>query len=100
MLDNFLLSKNEQDTSHKKYMWHGVLAGNLNLVSIIVLCLVTFGALSSSMKLGAAANDPIKRNFLFTQTKAYSLKYPGKNVLSKNIEQDILSVFKKSLNYC
>ena len=26
LLDTFLLSRNEQDTSHKLYMWHGSLA--------------------------------------------------------------------------
>ena len=32
LLTNCLLSRTEQDTSHKWYMWHGVLAGNLTLV--------------------------------------------------------------------
>ena len=39
LLNNCLLGRNEQDTSHKLYMWHGSLAGNLILVSIILLCL-------------------------------------------------------------
>ena len=38
MLKDFLLSKNEQDTSHKWYIFHGSLADNLILVSIILLC--------------------------------------------------------------
>ena len=35
LLNNFLLSRNEQDASHKLYMWHGSLAGIPALVSII-----------------------------------------------------------------
>ena len=42
LLKNFLLSKNEQDTSHKLYMWHSGLAGNLILVSTVLLCSVSF----------------------------------------------------------
>ncbi len=38
---DFLLSQNLQDTSQKWCMWHGILAGNLNLVSIILLRLAT-----------------------------------------------------------
>ena len=34
-LGNILLSKNKQDTSHIFNIWHGILAGNLILVSII-----------------------------------------------------------------
>ena len=34
MLKSVLLSRTEQDTSHKLYVWHGSLAGNLILVSI------------------------------------------------------------------
>ena len=41
-LKNSLISKNEQDTSHKLYLWHGSLAGNLILVSVNVLCLATY----------------------------------------------------------
>ena len=37
----FLLSRNVLDTSHKLYVSHGILAGNLNLVSIVLLCLAT-----------------------------------------------------------
>ena len=36
-----LLSRIEQDTSHKLYMRHGSLAGKLILVSISMLCLAT-----------------------------------------------------------
>ena len=36
---NCLLSRNEQDTSHKLYLWHDILASNLILVSIIFMCL-------------------------------------------------------------
>ena len=36
-LNNFLLSKSKQDTSHRLYMWHGILTGNL------ILLLVQFG---------------------------------------------------------
>ncbi len=43
LLNNFPLSKNEQDTSHKWYMWNGILAGYLFLVSISFLRLDTFG---------------------------------------------------------
>ena len=48
-----LLSTNEKDTTIKCYMRHGILAGNLNLASIILLCLGTLCGLGSSMKLGA-----------------------------------------------
>ena len=52
VLNNSLLSRNEHNTSHKLYMWHGIYAGKLNLVSIMLLCLATFFVLkSSSMKL-------------------------------------------------
>ncbi len=44
MLNNFLLSRNEQDTSHKLYTGHGSLAGNLILVSKILLCLANLCA--------------------------------------------------------
>ena len=37
LLNNYLLSRNEQDTSYKLYMWHDSLAGNLILVSVILL---------------------------------------------------------------
>ena len=33
-----MLSRNEQDTSHKLHMWHSSLADNHILVSIILLC--------------------------------------------------------------
>ena len=39
---NFLLSRNEQDTSHKLYMLDGSLAGNLILVSTIAIVLSYF----------------------------------------------------------
>ena len=42
LLNNFLLSRNEQDTSYKSYMLHGILTGNLTLVSIILWCLAPF----------------------------------------------------------
>ena len=35
ILQIILLSKNVQDTSHKLYMWHDILVGNLNLISIL-----------------------------------------------------------------
>ena len=35
-LNIFLVSRNEQDTSHKLYLWHGILAGNLFLISVIL----------------------------------------------------------------
>ncbi len=38
LLNIFLLSRNDQGTSHKLYTWHGSLAGNPILVSIILLC--------------------------------------------------------------
>ena len=41
LLNNCLLSRNEQDTSHKLYMLHGSLACNLILVSIILFSLAT-----------------------------------------------------------
>ncbi len=47
LLNDFLLSRNDQDTSHKLYMWYASLAGNL-----ILLCLAT----RSSMKLGPGPN--------------------------------------------
>ena len=40
-LNNCLLSRNEQDTNHNLHMWNGCLAGNLILLSIILLCLST-----------------------------------------------------------
>ncbi len=55
-LNSFLLSRNEQDTNHKRYMWHGMLAGNLILVKhnlflpsylswmhIVTACALLFG---------------------------------------------------------
>ena len=41
LLSNFQLSSNEQDTSHKLYMRHVSLTGNLILVSVVLLCLAT-----------------------------------------------------------
>ncbi len=38
LLNSFLLSKVVQSTSQKRYMLHGILAGSLNLVSIIWQC--------------------------------------------------------------
>ncbi len=38
----FLLSKNVRDTGQQLYMLQGILAGNLNLVSIMLLCLSHF----------------------------------------------------------
>ena len=49
VLKNFLLSKNEQDNSHECYISNGVLAGCLNLVSMILLCLAIFLCFTSSM---------------------------------------------------
>ena len=56
LLDNFLLSSNEQDTSHNLSIWHGSLAGSLILVS-------TFLVLSSSMKLGPGHSHFQSRHF-------------------------------------
>ncbi len=53
LLYNILLSKMEHHTSHKLYMWRGILAGILILVNITILCL------SSSMKLGPAMGKRI-----------------------------------------
>ena len=39
-----LLSKNKQDTSYNLYLWHGNLAGNLILESIILFRLETLYA--------------------------------------------------------
>ena len=44
LLSNWLLNRNKQDTSHKLYLWHDSLAGNLILISSILLCLVTSSA--------------------------------------------------------
>ena len=44
LLDNRLLNRNKQGTSHKLYMRHSIVAGYLVLVSIIWLCLATFCA--------------------------------------------------------
>ena len=52
LLNIFLLRNYEQDASQKTYMWHGLLAGNLILLSIVFLCIAIFYALSSSIKLG------------------------------------------------
>lgn len=51
-LKNFLLSKNKQDTSHRRSMWDGLLSGNLILLSISLLCLASISCLSSPMTLG------------------------------------------------
>ena len=42
VLVTLLLSRKEHDTSHKLYMYHGSLTGNLILVSINLLCLAVF----------------------------------------------------------
>ena len=42
MVINVLLSRNEQDIIHKLCMRHGIVASNLVLVSIILMCLATF----------------------------------------------------------
>ncbi len=44
LLNTFLLSKIKQDTSYILYMVNGILAGDLILVSIVLLCLATFCA--------------------------------------------------------
>ena len=44
LFHNFLLSRNEQDTSHRLYIRNDSLAGNLILVRLILLCLATFNA--------------------------------------------------------
>ncbi len=54
LLNNFQLSRNEQDNSHKWYMWHGVLAGMPYSVKHYLLCL------SKSMKLGPDHRGPTK----------------------------------------
>ena len=41
---NRMLIKNKQVTSHKLFMWHGILAGNLVLINIVLLCLATICA--------------------------------------------------------
>ncbi len=48
-LRKFLLNNKKQDTSYKWYMWNAVLAGNLIMVNILVLCLATFCAWSSEI---------------------------------------------------
>ena len=45
----FLLSRNQQVTSHKLLLWHGSLAGNIILVSIILLCWVLFMLLKAAL---------------------------------------------------
>ena len=55
LLGNSLLSRNKQGTSHNWYMWHGIHAGSLIRVSIIVFCFYSvFLCLRNSMKLGPA----------------------------------------------
>ncbi len=49
--NKFLRIKSEHNNSHKWYLIHGIFAGDLNLLSITVLCLATFSCLSYSMKL-------------------------------------------------
>ena len=53
-----LLSRNEQDTLQKLYMWHGILAGNPVKHYFVVLSY--FLCLSSSMKLGPECSITIK----------------------------------------
>ena len=62
MLNNVLLSRREQDASHRLYMWHVILAGNLILVSIILLCLATFCA-DSALRFSI---DFPSSNFIFS----------------------------------
>ena len=52
---NFIerLSRNEQDISHKFYKLHSNLAGNLNLVSTILLYLATFSVLKQLQEIGS-----------------------------------------------
>ena len=38
LLNNFQLSRNEKDTSHKLYTWHGTLVGNLIVVVLSIFC--------------------------------------------------------------
>ena len=47
LLNNFLLNRNEQHTSHKLYLWHGSFAGNLILVSVVLIWLATFCVVDS-----------------------------------------------------
>ena len=47
-----LLSKNKQDTSYNLYLWHGNLAGNLILESIILFRLETLYAYAALWNLG------------------------------------------------
>ncbi len=70
LLNNFRLSRNEQDTSQKLYTWHGSLGGNLILVSIIFWEVATFCALSSSMKLSPGSNfiERLLKHNKFMQT--------------------------------
>ncbi len=37
-----MLSKSKRETSHRRYMRNGTLAGHLILMSVILLCLATF----------------------------------------------------------
>ena len=41
LLKTVSAEQNEQDTTHKSHLWHGSLAGNLILVSAILLCSAT-----------------------------------------------------------
>ncbi len=52
-------------------MWHVLLAGYFNLVSMILLCVDTFCALSSSMKFGP---DVLQLMLGVTRSGAFSVK--------------------------
>ena len=61
LLNNFLLSRNEQDTSHKLFMLHSIFAGNPVLISIIWLCLTNFLCFKSiSMKFGPGLKPTLR----------------------------------------
>ena len=58
LLNNLLLSRNEQDTSHKFHMWHGSYAGNSYCAKHVFVVVSYFVCLSCSMKLGPAVTCP------------------------------------------
>ena len=79
-------SSNEQDTSHNLYMWHGSLAGNLILVSILWLCLATFSSFTVS-------GDWFHGQILDLQKASYPFKRRRKKSLENVVDTYYLGRF-------
>ena len=68
LVDTFLLSKNEQDTSQRWCMWHSNLAGIVYSDKHNLVVLSHFLCLSSFMKLGPAYHNAMYSNLIQIQT--------------------------------